>query len=102
MTEHTALMPQVPGHGSAHFWLMQAKFWGHSELTTHSGLHPGGLPTKLGRHVHTGWLLTSLHWLFGPQGDGWQGFLGVSWITAKIVSYEKSVRIFRRLANETF
>ena len=44
MTWHLALLPQVPGQGSAHFWLMQAVSWLQSELTTHSGLQLGGLP----------------------------------------------------------
>ncbi len=48
----------------------------HSALTTHSGLQFGGYPTYAGRQEQTAWLLTSLHWLFGPQGEGWQGFVG--------------------------
>lgn len=44
MAWQLALFPQVPGHGSLHFWLMQALFKEHSELTVHSGLQPGGLP----------------------------------------------------------
>lgn len=43
-TLHLALTPQVPWHGSTHFWFMQALSNGHSELTTHSGLQFGGLP----------------------------------------------------------
>lgn len=43
-TTHLVLRPQVPGHGSEHFWSIQALSRGHSELTTHSGLHPGGVP----------------------------------------------------------
>lgn len=54
---------------------MQASFGAHSELTMHSGLHVGGLPIKPGTQEQTAWLLISLHWLFGPQGDGLQGFL---------------------------
>ena len=43
-TWHFALIPQVPGQGSTHFWLLHASFWGHSELVTHSGLQVGGAP----------------------------------------------------------
>lgn len=72
-TWHLAAIPQVPGHGSIHFWFTQAWFKGHSELVTHSGLQVGGLPIKPGIHEQTAWLLISRHWLFGPQGDGLQG-----------------------------
>lgn len=56
-----------------HFWFAQAWFKGHSELVIHSGLHVGGLPMKPGTQEQTAWLLISLHWLFGPHGDGLQG-----------------------------
>ena len=72
-TLHLAPMPQVPGQGSLHFWLEQAWVSGHSELTTHSGLQVGGLPMKPGTQEHTPWPFTSLHWLLGPHGEGWQG-----------------------------
>lgn len=74
-TWHIAPVPQVPGHGLIHFWLKHASFNGHSELVTHSGLHVGGLPMKPSMQEHTACLLISLHWLFGPQGEGWQGFV---------------------------
>lgn len=41
----------------------------------HSGLHAGGMPENSGWQVHVAWLLTSLQRLFGPQGEGVQGFL---------------------------
>ena len=41
---HWAPIPQVFGHGSEHLLLIQALSEAHSELTTHSGLHAGGLP----------------------------------------------------------
>lgn len=44
LTVHNAWIPQVFGQGSKHFWFVQALSKGHSELTTHSGLHWGGLP----------------------------------------------------------
>lgn len=75
-TWHRASIPQVPGQGSWHFCEIQAWFWGHSELPTHSGLHDGGLPKKLGWQEHTAWPLVTLHTLFGPHGDGSQGFCG--------------------------
>jgi len=75
-TWHRASIPQVPGQGSWHFCEMQAWFWGHSELTTHSGLHDGGLPRKLGWQEHTARPLVTRHTLFGPQGDGSHGFCG--------------------------
>jgi hypothetical protein len=73
-TWHRASIPQVPGQGSWHFCEMQAWFWGHSELTTHSGLHDGGLPKKFGWQEHTAWPLVMRHTLFGPHGDGSHGF----------------------------
>lgn len=36
-------VPQLPGQGSTHFWLMQAFSGLHSELIVHSGLQLGGL-----------------------------------------------------------
>ena len=77
-TWQRALRPHVPGHGSTHFWLIHARFCGHSELTTHSGLQDGGLPMKPGEQEQTACWFTVRHWLFGPHGDGSQGFLGVS------------------------
>lgn len=74
-TLHLALRPQVPGHGSRHFWFKQARCGAHSELDVHSGLHVGGLPTYPWIQAQIACWLTSWHWLFGPQGDGWQGFV---------------------------
>lgn len=73
MTMHWALSPHVPGQGSVQRWLIQASFGAHSELTTHSGRHDGGLPIYPKIHEQTAWPLNSLHWLFGPHGDGLQG-----------------------------
>lgn len=44
MTTQTEFIPHVPGQGSMHSFLLQALDGTHSEFTTHSGLHPGGLP----------------------------------------------------------
>lgn len=73
LTWHRAPTPQVPGHGSLHFWFEQASLRLQSELTTHSGLQDGGLPMKPGTHEHTACSLMLRHWLLGPQGDGLHG-----------------------------
>lgn len=78
MTEHWALKPHVPGHGSLHFWLMQASFCAQSELIVHSGRHEGGLPIYPWTHLHIAMPLTSWQWLLGPHGDGEQGFVTIS------------------------
>lgn len=61
MTLQLEYSPHVPSQGFEHFWLIQAKCTGHSELTTHSGRQFGGAPTKFGKQEHTAWRLTSLH-----------------------------------------
>lgn len=43
-TEHKALIPQEPRHGSRHFCWMHACEEGHSEFRVHSGLQFVGLP----------------------------------------------------------
>ena len=79
-TVHLAPIPQVPGQGSLHFWLLQASFWGQSALITHSGRHDGGLPIYPGIQEHTACPLISRHCAFGPHGDGRHGSVGVgSW-----------------------
>lgn len=78
MTLHSVFKPHGPGHGLIHFWFTHACCKEHSELPTHSGRHPGGLPTYSGKQEQTAWSLITLHWLFGPQGDGEQGFDGFS------------------------
>lgn len=75
-TLQSALRPQVPGQGSLHFWLMQAKCEGHSGLLTHSGLQFGGCPTNSGKQEQDGLSPIGLHKALGPQGFGWQGLLG--------------------------
>lgn len=45
--------PQEAGHGFMHFWFTHAVSSEHSELTTHSGRHAGGLPVKPGRQEQT-------------------------------------------------
>lgn len=92
-TWQIAAIPQVPGHGSIHFWLTQASFNGHSELTIHSGRQAGGLPIYPGTQEQTACPLISLHWLLGPQGEGLQGlvFCGskIQYLLYKIVIMAK-------------
>lgn len=61
LTLQFALAPQFPGQGSLHFWFIQALSYEHSELTIHSGRHPGGLPVYSGKHEQTAWPDTSRH-----------------------------------------
>ena len=60
-TSQRAPTPHVPGQGFLHLWLLHASFCPHSELTTHSGLHAGGLPMKPGTHEHTACPFISRH-----------------------------------------
>lgn len=98
LTWHWALSPHVPGHGSMHFWLLQAWSLGQSELTVHSGLQDGGLPMYPGTHEHTACWFIVRHWLFGPQGDGLHGFstTGSMGKIYRIVtlSWNKTKRVF--------
>lgn len=76
ITLQIAFEPHGPGQGLTHFWFTHAWISAHSELNTHSGLQPGGFPWYEGRHEQTAWPFISLHWLFGPHGDGVQGAYG--------------------------
>ena len=60
--------------GFTHFWLLQALSRGHSELVAHSGLQDGGLPKYPFRQEHAAFSFISRQILFGPQGEGLQGF----------------------------
>lgn len=53
---------------------MQDKWIGHSLLLTHSGLQFGGEPINSSKQEHDGDSPCTLHWEFGPQGDGIHGF----------------------------
>lgn len=75
-TMHWAFRPQAPGHGSIHFWFEQALFRLQSELTVHSGRQLGGLPIKPCTQTHTACPFNSLHWLYGPHGDGIHKLIG--------------------------
>lgn len=87
MTLHWASRPQVPIHGSTHFWFTHARFDPHSEFTKHSGLQFGGVPINWGKQEQMAWPLLSAHWLLGPQGEGWHGSRFSSGTT--IMSYLK-------------
>ena len=67
-------MPQVPGQGSEHFMFKHARFVEHSWLERHSGRQFGGFPINSARHEQVACPFETRHWLFGPQGDGTQGF----------------------------
>ena len=75
-TWQSAFVPHEPIQGSLHLWLIQANWLGHSPLLTHSGLQFGGLPMNSGKQEHEGESFATWHCAFGPQGDGWQGFIG--------------------------
>ena len=62
-TVQMALGPQLPGQGSTHFMLTQAKAGLHSELTRHSGRQFGGELTCPGRQEQTQTPFTSRFWL---------------------------------------
>lgn len=72
-TLHSALCPQSSGHGSLHFWLIQAIWLLHSLLLIHSGLQFGGDPLNSGKQEQDGVLSKGLHIELGPHGFGEQG-----------------------------
>ena len=97
-----ALALQESTQGFVHFWLIQASWLGHSLLLMHSGRQYGGEPENSGRQEHEAWSLSTWHWAFGPQGDGWQGFPGAglgagtlceqhSWLKFSIVFFSTEV-----------
>jgi len=91
-----AFWPHIPGHGSLHFCPIQALSRLHSVLITHSGRQLGGLPIYSGRHEHIAWPFFSLHWLFGPQGDGLHGLvgsIGISKIIKISLLYERNSKL---------
>lgn len=88
-TRHSAFCPQIPTHGSLHFWFRQAKLAGHSLLLTHSGLQYGGVPTNSGKQEHEGEPFETLHWELGPHGDGSQGLVGSTGGSSKIINVNK-------------
>lgn len=76
ITRHSAFDPHNPGHGSLHFWLMQARLLGHSVFEMHSGLQFGGDPINSFRHEQDGESPIGRHSELGPQGEGSHGFKG--------------------------
>ena len=65
---------KIPGHGSLHFWLIQAWVVGHSVFKTHSGLQATkGFPMyPLFIHSQTAPPSKTVHSVFVPQGLGLQ------------------------------
>jgi hypothetical protein len=80
ITAQSVFRPQVPGtQGLTHFRLMHARSRTHSELLTHSGLHPRvGSPWYPGRQVQMQFGPTALWLVLGPQGFGVHGLEGCS------------------------
>lgn len=62
---------------------MHALLLGHSLLMIHSGLQLGGLPKNPEGQEHTGELSLFLHIELGPQGEGSQWFVNVSFGAAE-------------------
>jgi hypothetical protein len=81
-TTHWALIPQLPGHGSWHWVLIQAKLAGQSSCLTHSGLQPSvlkGSPCIPGKQEQRACKIPgfTVQWVFLPQGEGLQGSVGI-------------------------
>ena len=79
-TAHWALIPQVPGQGSWHCWLIHAKLRGQSSCLIHSGLHPEGskgLPIIPGIHEQRACRPSTTQKVFLPHGEGLQGSVGI-------------------------
>lgn len=74
-TLHCAFEPHAPWHGSAHLFLMQAMWFGHSLLLVHSGLQFGGTPINSGIQEQEGESLILWQIELGPHGDGSQGLI---------------------------
>lgn len=67
---------------------MQANWFSHSLLLTHSGLQFGGVPEKSGKQEQEGELFTASHREFGPQGELSHGLVGV---TVGLIAKEKFI-----------
>lgn len=70
------MKPQEPGQGSRHFWLIHAKWVGHSLLLMHWGLQLGGIPINSDKQEQDGVSPFTWHCEFGPHGDGTHGSIG--------------------------
>lgn len=103
MTWQLAFNPQEPGHGSLHFWLMQARLLAQSSLIVHSGLQFGGLPSKFGKQEHDGLLRRFWHCELGPHGEGTHGSLwgsgGCSWTKKKLSVSRKVFKEIKKCKN---
>jgi len=75
-TEHWALKPQEPTHGSRHLERTHARWFGQSWWMRHSGRQLGGAPNMPEVHEHTARESTTRHSELGPQGDGIHGLMG--------------------------
>lgn len=116
ITLHSEFCPQTPSQGFLHFFLIQACCCEHSELTTHSGLHDGGVPMKSCWQVHTACSLLILHILLGPHREGVQGFFVTEGVSVsrkhcfnnlylngvRFIKYEKSINTNLRFAHSSF
>ena len=81
-TRQSAPAPQLPGHGSRHFWPMQAWSVRQSWWMTHSGRQLGARPMKPGRQEQTARPPSvTVHCELAPHGLGWHGFTGSACVT---------------------
>lgn len=69
----TAYAPHVPGQGSRHLLLRQARSDGHSESLRHSGRQLGGSSNIGGRQEQCATVPSARQILLGPQGFGVHG-----------------------------
>lgn len=69
-TRHSVFEPQEPGHGSAHFRLIQASLEPHSLLLTHPGI-------STGKFAQDGNPFLTWHCDCKPHGDGLHGSVGL-------------------------
>lgn len=84
-TRQSAFSPQEPGHGSLHFWFIQAWWAKHSLLLTHSGRQFGGELINPGKQVQDGESFITWHRALGPHGDGLHTFIISGLVSTKIL-----------------
>lgn len=74
MTEQSAPVPHVPGHGSAHLKRIQASAGAQSGFVSHSLRQPlYGSPSKPAKHVHDPTPFLLVHSALAPHGEGKHG-----------------------------
>lgn len=94
ITRHSAFKPHVPGHGSLHLLFIHALDRSHSELRTHSGLHPVyGSPKKSFMQIQDPAPFLSLHKALVPHGDGLHGSRGPSRTTGSTAAKFETCRL---------